>query len=831
MTNPAEQFNKDILRALDIAAEYRALGVELVGSAGDGKEWVSCWAYGRPHGDSPSAEVNVKTGRYKDFGGDGVNMSFWDFAASTGLFADWRTARDHFAAKAGVETPKKKKTKRPDKDLNWLPWNEVLVGLWCLRKPPITPESIRENGGRLARYLDRFSVIALPVYPDGRLGEPCGYVLWNLTGGELPCFHGKNEPITWEKMKTTYGSEKGWIGEWGLRRITTAKRTWKVEGPGDMLAAWSSMSPEQRETDVVVTNSGGCGEHPSAQALKMFAGKPCGVVHDCDVPGQEGANGSIERNRPGWAGAIARETECRNVVLPYPVAEKHGKDLRDFLNDGRSYSDLVRLFDQAANVSATPITSHEGPDDPHRLARCYLQTEGTRDGILTTRFWRGEWWKWRDGSYMAMPSDELAANLVAFTKEEFDRINLLEQSTADGEAPFARKVSRQLIGDIAQALRGMCVLEGKDDPFWICEEEPWPKAEVFAAANALVHVPTLADNDSLEEPSIPATPEFFTLNAGGWEFTQSAPMPTNWYKFLGDVWENDQQSIDLLQEWFGYILLPDLRHDKMLMLVGPPRSGKGTICTVLTNLIGERSVVNPTLKDLCDVFAPHSFVGRTLAIVADARLDGRNDTQQLIETILNITGRDPREIRRKHADSLRDVKLHTRMMICSNELPDLKDASGALAGRALILSMRKSNLGKENKNLLNELMPELPGIFLWAVQGYLRLSQQLAFTEPESMRDIQDEYHRLTSPLKAFIDDRCIVGLREVSPCNTIYSAWKSWCEEQGLKAGKVNGFGKKLRAAVPMLDRFRPGTGSDRDWWYSGVSLRAEQDANNAIT
>lgn len=357
--NTAEQFNEDILRGLDIAAEYRALGVELVGAGGDGKEWVSCWAYGRPHGDSPSAEINVVTGRYKDFGGDGRNVSLWDFAAFTGRFADWKEARNFFANKAGIEAPKKKRNKRPDKDLVWLPWNEVLVGLWCVCKPPITTEAVQANGGRLARYLDRYTVIALPVYPDGRLGEPCGWVLWNATGRELPCFHKDSEP-TWEKMKTTFGSDKGFIGRWGLERIATARRTWKVEGPGDLLALWSTMSPAERETDIVVTNSGGCGERPAGPGLKLFAGKPCGVVHDCDEPGQLGAVGSVEKERIGWVGAISKETDCRNVILPYPIAAKHGKDLRDWLNDGATYEQLCGLYDASAAAAAVEVRAKFG---------------------------------------------------------------------------------------------------------------------------------------------------------------------------------------------------------------------------------------------------------------------------------------------------------------------------------------------------------------------------------------------------------------------------------------------------------------------------------------
>jgi putative DNA primase/helicase len=63
------------------------------------------------------------------------------------------------------------------------------------------------------------------------------------------------------------------------------------------------------------------------------------------------------------------------------------------------------------------------------------------------------------------------------------------------------------------------------------------------------------------------------------------------------------------------------------------------------------------------------------------------------------------------------MKLPTRFMIFSNELPRTIDASGAFAGRFLILRLTKSFYGQEDHGLTEGLMEELPGILLWAVDG------------------------------------------------------------------------------------------------------------------
>src|SRR4051812_37436130 len=83
-----------ILSKLDIVAEYRALGWNVVGSKANSKGWVEARSFG-VEDRTPSAGINVSPGpyhaRYKDFR-SGETLSLFDFAAcKAGKFAgDWR---------------------------------------------------------------------------------------------------------------------------------------------------------------------------------------------------------------------------------------------------------------------------------------------------------------------------------------------------------------------------------------------------------------------------------------------------------------------------------------------------------------------------------------------------------------------------------------------------------------------------------------------------------------------------------------------------------------------------------------------------------------------
>jgi putative DNA primase/helicase len=50
--------------------------------------------------------------------------------------------------------------------------------------------------------------------------------------------------------------------------------------------------------------------------------------------------------------------------------------------------------------------------------------------------------------------------------------------------------------------------------------------------------------------------------------------PAEWLAFLQSLWPDDPETIATLQEWMGYCLTNDTRFHKIMLLIGPKRSGK-----------------------------------------------------------------------------------------------------------------------------------------------------------------------------------------------------------------------------------------------------------------
>ena len=70
------------------------------------------------------------------------------------------------------------------------------------------------------------------------------------------------------------------------------------------------------------------------------------------------------------------------------------------------------------------------------------------------------------------------------------------------------------------------------------------------------------------------TPYWFSAMALPYPFDCNAKAPV-WSKTLKEILGDDEESANLLGEWFGYCLTLDTKYQSILLLDGPPRTGKG----------------------------------------------------------------------------------------------------------------------------------------------------------------------------------------------------------------------------------------------------------------
>jgi putative DNA primase/helicase len=254
------------------------------------------------------------------------------------------------------------------------------------------------------------------------------------------------------------------------------------------------------------------------------------------------------------------------------------------------------------------------------------------------------------------------------------------------------------------------------------------------------------------------------------------------------------------------------------MIVGPKRSGKGTIGRVLTAMIGKSNVANPTMASMTGEFGLWPLIDKLLAIISDARVGKRADPSVVAERLLSISGEDGQTINRKNK-SFWFGRLFVRFLILTNELPRIPDASGALASRFIVLLLTESFDGREDHELTDKLLTELPGILNWALAGLERLRDRGRFDMPQesiaAIRQLED----LASPVGAFLRDWCESAADARENVKTLFEAWRYYCEQHGLAPGSSAIFGRNLSALRPGIRT----TGRGKKRCYNGIRLSGE--------
>jgi putative DNA primase/helicase len=489
--------------------------------------------------------------------------------------------------------------------------------------------------------------------------------------------------------------------------------------------------------------------------------------------------------------------ERMKIVLDLPIGE-HVRDQRD----PERY--LIRQIETARNFAKSKAEKIR-LSDPLAAAQAILRSKfSDSSGTPTLWRYRGAFWQWT-GSYFRQRSDEYVEMAVwSFLRESQD---------AQGNGRRRLKISRSKVADIVAALKSSILLpDDLELPSWIDDAAHTPPSELFACKNGLLHLAT----GELQTPSA----RFFNMTASEVAFEPNVADPPGWLAFLRDLFGDDAEAASTLQEWFGYCLSYDTSPQKMLLLIGPKRSGKGTIARVLQLLLGRNSVAGPTMASLSAAFGLEPLITKSVGIISDARIGARTDKSAIMERLLSISGEDTLSVDRKFKEAWHG-KLGTRFMILTNELPSFSDGAGALSGRFIVLNLTNSFFGNEDAHLIDKLAQELPGILNWAIEGYRRLRARRRFQQPASGREALDEIEMLGSPVKAFIRDECQVHPGGTVTATALWNRYCSWASSEGIKLpGTKTWFGRNLRSALPGIVGKKLGPNDGRELTYVGISL-----------
>lgn len=324
-------------------------------------------------------------------------------------------------------------------------------------------------------------------------------------------------------------------------------------------------------------------------------------------------------------------------------------------------------------------------------------------------------------------------------------------------------------------------------------------------------------------------PDFFTTSILPYSYDPFARAPA-FEQFLNTTLEGDQERIALLQEWLGYMLVNSYDYQKAMLLIGAPRSGKGTIGRIIQALVGDEAYAGITLEGLASDAVLETVLDKSVLFIGDAHSVSGPDRNRILDRFKSITGADAIPVNRKYKGAW-NGRLPGRMTLAANNIPAFADDSGAMANRLLILPFNISFLGREDITLEARLMKELPGICNWAIEGLQRLRTNGRFTEPSASIVERQEIMDQQAPLMAYVRDCCELVGDGVTHTEELYMRYKMWKTQEGGAAMTKTAFSRAFKSMLRgKVVKDVVSVNGQRANGFRGVRLLPFQSAANVV-
>jgi putative DNA primase/helicase len=320
-----------------------------------------------------------------------------------------------------------------------------------------------------------------------------------------------------------------------------------------------------------------------------------------------------------------------------------------------------------------------------------------------------------------------------------------------------------------------------------------------------------------------ATPMFFTRTALPIAYDEVADCP-QFRTFLTQVLADDDL-IRLMRQWFGYLITSDVSIQNLLYMQGVPRSGKGTTARVIDNLVGKRNVASHTINDLAGGFGREGLIGKSLLKFTDMNTGVlKMALNQAVSIVNSITGQDPIHIERKFKGAL-DLDLRAHVVFIGNSYPDFGEHTAAIADRMKVIPFRISFADKQDPELTEKLLKELPGILNFALDGLddLRASGN-KFLTCEKSEEAKRQILNSGNPVRGFVNDLCELGTGDefMISKREIFDCYTGYCIRVRANPLSTNKFYAALKEAFPSIDESRPwGDGVTRERFMVGIRMR----------
>ena len=341
----------------------------------------------------------------------------------------------------------------------------------------------------------------------------------------------------------------------------------------------------------------------------------------------------------------------------------------------------------------------------------------------------------------------------------------------------------------------------------ICEDKKRDTRGLIAFANGIFDVE--------QSKLLPFSSDIIITNRIPWNYNptvQSELMENTLNKFAC----NDKDIRTLIDEVIGYTFYSKNELGKSFIIIGDKANGKSTFLKIMMYLLGENNISALSLEDITNSrFRLYEVNGKLLNIGDDIGSSYIPESEVFRKV---VTG-DVIVAEKKGKDPIK-FNCYAKFLFSANEIPKIKDPTGATARRIIIIPF-KNSFTQTNKDydpyFLDKIKnPEcMEYLIKVGIEGLKRVLKNKGFSETQETQQLLKEFNENNNPVIEYVDYLENEGknpmkleyIIENYSCMTIYEStewsvetqkqivgFKNWLVSNGLKTVSFKTFKDSMR-------------------------------------
>ena len=361
--------------------------------------------------------------------------------------------------------------------------------------------------------------------------------------------------------------------------------------------------------------------------------------------------------------------------------------------------------------------------------------------------------------------------------------------------------------DIIPNLKNNQRLEVLKYLYIICEDKKRDTRGLIAFANGIFDVE--------QSKLLPFSSDIIITNRIPWNYNpaaQSELMENTLNKFAC----NDEDIRILIDEVIGYTFYSKNELGKSFIIIGDKANGKSTFLKIMMYLLGENNISALSLEDITNSrFRLYEVNGKLLNIGDDIGSSYIPESEVFRKV---VTG-DVIVAEKKGKDPIK-FNCYAKFIFSANEIPKIKDPTGATARRIIIIPF-KNSFTQANKDYDPYFLDKIKNLECMeylikvGIEGLKRVLKNKGFSETQETQQLLKEFNENNNPVIEYVDyleneaenPMQLKHIIENYSCMTIYEGtewsvetqkqivgFKNWSVSNGLKTIALKSFIKSMK-------------------------------------